>query len=486
VTDDAADQAGLDAIAVEQFSGDMRFVLTVVTDADGDGLASPMVDRWDIDVRAVVASDEVPEGTVSLGRVTALTVRAPEDADDMATALDEAGAGVEYLAAVRAADQPGGFADLFATAAGASGQEDLLIIEHVAVREPFRNLPEIVGLIVGGVRLGPAGRTSAFVLADPTAWDTVAVRHGRRSPHASTAVEQLSRAGFQQWAGTSVLALVNADLEEAMRQVEGVVARPGGATSRTTPIVVGDRSDELWLGPVVEAALGRPSVAVPFDLPPMLPDEILEGLPEDVHGIDADEETGTVTVETHDDVFEIVGRPGNAPQLVGAATNAPAATQQWLREVHSRYWKYWPNLHDQIHERLDGLRDGVLDLTDEDAPHLHMPDLVQVDAPWPGSGTIELNEAEDGPDDAAVYEAVLFHGDEHEHVGGVIVEGEGHVRAFLHDEWRPDFPDSDAAVTCLLTLGVEEFYTDVRHETLEQDALDVILTGGIPGHDAGN
>ncbi|MBK0296695.1 hypothetical protein IAE22_32695, partial [Bacillus sp. S34] len=51
-----------------------------------------------------------------------------------------------------------------------------------------------------------------------------------------------------------------------------------------------------------------------------------------------------------------------------------------------------------------------------------------------------------------------------ENVGAIIVHEDGHVEAFLHDEWQPWLPDHGAVLQHLLSLGVEEFIVGVLHD----------------------
>ncbi len=68
-------------------------------------------------------------------------------------------------------DPDGGpFASLFAGAAEVLERDDLLIIDRLEVGAGFEGLPHLVPAIVSAVLNGPAGRTAAFVLADPSQW----------------------------------------------------------------------------------------------------------------------------------------------------------------------------------------------------------------------------------------------------------------------------------------------------------------------------
>jgi hypothetical protein len=479
----AQEQDVRDRAAVDQFDGDLRFVLTTETDGDGEGVPRPTADRWVIDVRLPVRIGRGRQETVSIGRVTAVTILDPEDLQDITDALIACGADPGFAASLDTDDTAGGdFATLFETAAAMTDLWDLLVIDEVTVRDPFRSLPELVSLIVAGVRLGPAGRHAAFVLADPSGWDVDPARRGRGDARASTALRQLTGDGYKPWAGTDVLLFLNADPDVAVERAEGALGGPRDDDAPASlPFPVGTRGDEVRLGPMVEEAMTQPTIPVPFDLPPALPADIWAGLPEDIHGVDVDDETGEMTISTHTDELEVVGRPGNAPQLVGAATRAPAPTQQWLREVHRRWWAYWPDLHEQIHAVIDRTLDGTLEPADEDAPHLHIPNLPRPYAAWPGVGDVDLVPG-DVDADPLTYEAVLDGPGGQEHIGVVLVHDDGHIEAFLHDQWNPGFPDHEAAVGHLITLGAEEYLSDVLHDVLAEGAEAAILTGHAPGH----
>ncbi len=96
-----------------------------------------------------------------------------------------------------------------------------------------------------------------------------------------------------------------------------------------------------------------------------------------------------LTVHTDDGKFEVVGLPGNAPQLVGAAVGTSIQTQAWLRAVHERWWTYQPALHDRVHEVIDRFLDGTLEFaTDDSEPHLHMSDVELQRPAWPLPGEL--------------------------------------------------------------------------------------------------
>ncbi|KQO64888.1 hypothetical protein [Curtobacterium sp. Leaf261] len=487
-----ADSDALDRAARDQYDGGLHLVHTTVSDEDGDGFPAADVDRWEIDVRVPVRLRGRSE-LVAVASVTAFTILSPEDLDDVGQALGESEVDPRIGVALAAPDaENGGFLELFDSAASLLNLPDLLVIGHVAVRAPFHGVDDLVADIVSAVQDGPAGRAAAFVVVAPSGWDveapgrTTSGRLGVRQPtdrqrsgDRSSVRDQLEEDGFTAWAGTDVLVAMNADPEAAAELVEERLA-DGDAV---IPFPQGARTDELWLADLVEQAMTGPSVPVPMDLPPTLPDTVVAGVPDDIHGLDADEDTGALSIHTHDAELEVVGRPGNAPQLVGVATESSAATQAWLREVHTRYWQYWPELHDQIHVRVEQAMDGTLDpAADEDTPHLHIPRLTPPEAPWPGDGEVELDLVGDDDGDPRTFEALQVTSFGHEHIGAVTIHDSGHIVAFLHDEWNPEFAEHEAAVTHLLALGADQFIADVLHVALEDGCNEAILTGRAPGH----
>ncbi|WIB65754.1 hypothetical protein [Curtobacterium sp. MCBD17_040] len=455
-----ADAATVQAVH-DVWDGRLRLVHITVVDEDGDGYPVSDVDRWVIEVRVPVSEDE--QDAVPVAQVTAFTVQAPEDLSDLAESFHLADAAGDYASAVAVHDADGGsFLNVFAGAATVLGLPDLLIIDQIRIPQPYRTLPGLMPAIISAVRGGPAGRTAAFVLTDPTVWGF----------HPSD--DELNLPEFAQWADTSVLVSMNADPRLAMQLTEEALSTP------TPP--AGARSDDVWLDDIVQEAMTQPAIGVPFTLPPALPTDVWAAAPDDIHAVTADDTTGTVTIETHDTTYEVVGMPGNAPQLVGAAADAPEATQAWLRAVHQRWWQYEPDLHNRIHDVINAYLAGTLDtITAEETPHLHVPNLPIPIAPWPTLGTVQLEPA--GEDtEPQVFDAVLEHGGSQEHIGAVTVHESGHVQAFLHDEWRPDYPDHEQAVAHLLAAGAREYLSAVLHNELSAAVEHAILTGDVRGH----
>jgi hypothetical protein len=459
VTDDP--EAAIAQHVHDAWDGSLRLVHITISDEDGDAYPGQDVDRWVIDVRVPISDDEAE--AVSVAEVTAYTSRSPESVEALVLGYQVSDVDGDFAAAIVVPDATGEtFLSLQTHAAEMLGKPDLLALDRVTVRPAYRGLPGLVPALVDAVRRGPAGRSASWVLADPSVWN---VPFGDQDRAAGE---------FVQWADTTVLASMNADHEDLERLA--AVPPAGG-------VVMGSRSDEVHLGDALDEALARPAIAVAFDLPPKLPASIWAAAPEDVHGVHPDETTGSITVETHDEQLEVVGSPGTAPQLVGTSASADAATQDWLRAVHQRWWQYEPGLHDRIHEVVDEyLTSGEIEsVTDERAPHLHAPDLPVFRTEWPGIGEVHLEPL--GEDtEPVVYDAVLEVGDSHDHIGAVVVHESGHVRASLHDEWNPGLTDVGGALTHLISLGAGEFFADALHDELSAGAEHAILTGDVRGH----
>lgn len=461
MTDD--DSAATAQSVYDAWNAQLRLVHITVCDEDGDGYPAPDVNRWAIDVRVPVHADE--HDAVSIGRVIAFTVLEPEGLMDMAEAFEMAGLLGDYKSAVAVHHPSGGsFPDLFDEAADLLSTYDLLVIDQVTIAPEYRDLPGLLDALIPALQAGPAGRTSAFTVLDPTVWNV---------PFTDGTQESLS---FAQWADTTMYASMNADPEEAAM---AALARASADTGQLD----GARADDLWLGDMLDAALEQPSIPVPFTLPPALPANLWAGAPEDIRGVNADPDSGSITVELHTGTYEVVGMPGNAPQLVGDATEAVPQTREWLRAVHQRWWQYQPELHDQIHRTIDAYLDASLPTVSEDEPHLHIPNVSRPIAPWPIDGTIHLEPLADGDTDPRVFDV---HHDTvdggHEHIGAVIVHSSGHIRAFLHDEWRPDLTNHEQVVAALIAEGAAQFISDALHDILGSQVTGVILTGDIDGH----
>ncbi|MEG8036445.1 hypothetical protein QP157_14360 [Sphingomonas sp. LR61] len=349
----------------DAWDGSLRLVHITISDEDGDAYPGQDVDRWVIDVRVPITDDEAE--AVSVAEVAAYTSRSPESVEALVLGYQVSDVDGDFAAAIVVPDATGEtFLSLQTHAAEMLGKPDLLALDRLTVRPAYRGLPGLVPAVVDAVRRGPAGRSASWVLADPSVWNVPFEDQDRAAGE------------FVQWADTPVFASMNADHEDLERLA---------AVPPTGGIVMGSRSDEVHLGDALDEALARPAIAVAFALPPKLPASIWAAAPEDVHGVHPDEATGSITVETHDEQLEVVGSPGTAPQLVGTSASADAATQDWLRAVHQRWWQYEPGLHDRIHEVVDEyLTSGEIEsVTNERAPHLHAPDLPVFRTAWPGS-----------------------------------------------------------------------------------------------------
>jgi hypothetical protein len=165
VSFDAPDRSALVRAVHDAWDRRLRLVHITIADEDGDGYPSFDVDRWVIEVRVPLTDDEAE--AVPVARVTAFTVRAPDEVEEIVEALQTSDAGGSYSSVVTGADPSGGpFAGLFAGATEVLERDDLLIIDRLEVEVGFEDLPHLVPAIVAAVQNGPAGRTAAFVLAD--------------------------------------------------------------------------------------------------------------------------------------------------------------------------------------------------------------------------------------------------------------------------------------------------------------------------------
>lgn len=443
----------------------MRLVHITIADEDGDGYPSFDVDRWVIEVRVPLTDDEAEAAPVA--RVTAFTVRAPDEVEEIVEALQTSDVQGSYSSVVAGADPDGGpFASLFAGAAEVLERDDLLIIDRLEVGAGFEDLPHLVPAIVTAVQNGPAGRTAAFVLADPAQWSV------------ALSDDDLGAINLAQWADTGVLVGVNADPHEAHERAADLIA---ARTAEDAPSP-GARHRDTWVSEILDRAAEEPALAVPFALPPALPVDVWAGAPAAVLHVDADPDTGALTVHTDDGKFEVVGLPGNAPQLVGAAVGTSIQTQAWLRAVHERWWRYQPALHDRVHEVIDQFLDGTLEFaTDDSEPHLHMSNVELQRSAWPLPGELAVEPIRENAE-PLVLGVRLDEDGILENVGAIIVREDGHVEAFLHDEWQPWLPDHDAVLQHLLSLGVEEFIVGVLHDELDAGVTTAILTGDVDGH----
>jgi len=132
----------------------LRLVHITIADEDGDGYLSFDVDRWVIEVRVPLTDDEAEAAPVA--RVTAFTVREPDEVEEIVEALQTSDAQGAYLPVVTGTDPNGGpFVSLFAGAAEVLERDDLLIINRLQVDAGFEDLPHLVPAIVTAVQNGP-------------------------------------------------------------------------------------------------------------------------------------------------------------------------------------------------------------------------------------------------------------------------------------------------------------------------------------------
>ncbi len=443
----------------------LRLVHSTIVDEDGDGYPSFDVDRWAIEVRVPLTDDEAEAAPVA--QVTAFTVRAPDEVDEIVEALETSDAQGSYSSVVTGTGPGGGpFASLFAGAAEVLERDDLLIIDRLEVETGFEDLPHLVPAIVSAVQNGPAGRTAAFVLADPAQWNV------------ALSDDDLEAINLAQWADAGVLVGVNADPHEAHERAADLIA---ARTAEDAP-TPGARHSDTWVSEILDRAAEEPALAVPFALPPALPADVWAAAPAGILHVDADPDTGTLAIQTDEGEFEVVGLPGNAPQLVGAAVGTSSQTQAWLRAVHERWWTYQPTLHDRVHEVIDQFLDGTLELAiDDSEPHLHMSNVELQRSAWPLPGELTVEPVHEDAE-PLVLSVRLDEDGIRENVGAIIVHENGQVEAFLHDEWQPWLQDHEAAVQHLLSLGTEEFIVGVLHEELDAGVTGAILTGDVDGH----
>lgn len=168
------------------------------------------------------------------------------------------------LVRVTATDPNGGpFASLFAGATEVLERDELLIIDRIEVEATFEGLPHLVPAIVSAVQNGPAGRTAAFVLADPAQWSVV------------LSDDDLEAINLAQRADTGVLVGVNADPREAHERAADLVA---ARTAEDAP-TPGSRRGGTWVSELLDRAAEQPALPVPFSLPPALPAHIWAGAP---------------------------------------------------------------------------------------------------------------------------------------------------------------------------------------------------------------
>ncbi|MFS2028722.1 MULTISPECIES: hypothetical protein [unclassified Curtobacterium] len=465
MSSDAPDHSALVRAVHNAWDRRLRLVHITIADEDGDGYPSFDVDRWVIEVRVPLTDDEAEAAPVA--RVTAFTVRAPDEVEEIVEALHTSDAEGAYLSVVTGADRDGGpFVSLFAGAAEVLERDDLLIIDRIEIGHGFEDLPHLVPAIMTAVQNGPAGRTAAFVLADPAPWNV------------ALSDDDLEAIGLAPWADTGVLVGVNADPHEAHERAADLIA---ARTAEDAP-TQGARHRDTWVSEILDRAAEEPALAVPFALPPALPAHIWGGAPAGILHVDADPDTGALTIQTDEGEFEVVGLPGNAPQLVGAAVGTSIQTQAWLRAVHERWWTYQPALHDRVHEVIDQFLDGTLELaTAEGEPHLHMSNLELQRSAWPLPGEITVEPVREDAE-PLVLSVRLDEDGIKENVGAILVHENGQIEAFLHDEWQPWLPEHEGVVQHLLAIGAEEFIVGVLHDELDAGVTGAILTGDVDGH----
>ncbi|WIE81472.1 hypothetical protein [Curtobacterium sp. MCSS17_016] len=461
MTDDTTDAATAQSV-YDAWDGSLRLDLSATTDEDGEAFPGVRMQQWRAVLR--VPTDGYTSEGVTIGQVTAFVLRAPDSFDTVMSNYDVWELNGDYKSALSIHHPAGGsFWELFTGSVELLNKQDLLTIDRVVIDEPYRDLHDLVPVVLSAISNGPIGRTAAMVVCDSSTWNV---------PFTDDQQEELS---FAQWADTTVLATMNADPDEAYE-----LAMNGGAGAPP----VGARNMDVNLGAALEDVWSRGPIAVPFTLPPRLPANVWAGAPEDIHEVRADAQTGSITIETHTVEYEVVGAPGTAPQLVGVAADAEPQVRDWLRAVHERWWQYEPDLHSRIHDVIGGyMNTGWIDATDDETvPHLHAPDVPNPESPWPGAGDVHLQPVSDEPTEPAVFHAILEHGATHEHVGAVILHDSGYLRAFLHDEWTPGHPDPDAAVQHLASLGAKQYFGNAIHEELSAGVEHNLLTGDVRGH----
>jgi hypothetical protein len=460
MTDD--DTAATAQSVYDAWDGQLRLDLSLTVDEDGRSFTGGRMQWWVAELR--VPTEGYSSHGVVIGRCTAYTLYAPDSFDTVMGNFDVFQSLGDYRSALPIHHPAGGsFWELLTRARDLLGKPDLFTIDRIAIKDEYRDLHELTPVIVSALSNSPAGRSSAMVLIDPSTWNI---------PFTEYDQEQLS---FAPWADTTVQASMNADPENVYDMTMN-----GGAGAPP----VGSRLMDVNLGPALEHAITHGPIAVPFTLPPKLPADVWAGAPEDVHDVHADESNGTITIECHDITYEVVGAPGTAPQLVGTSAEAEPARQEWLRTVHQRWWQYEPDMHARIHELIDGyIATGVIDSTDDETvPHLHTIDAPSPESTWPGNGDVHLEPTSDDATEPAVFHAILELGDQHEHIGVVILHETGYLRAFLHDHWNPEHPNPDAAVEHLVNLAAKQFFAGAIHNELSDNVEHNLLTSDVRGH----
>lgn len=471
------EHSSLESALSRPAGGTLSFVHRTVT--DGDAEHASQLHRWDIDVMATVtASGSSPSGRTTIGQVTAVTVLHPRNLDEIERALTAGAAHVTdtFVEAIGTPAAAGSrFREYFMASRAMSGQQDLLIITDVHIQDPFRTVEGLISRIVAGVSSGPAGRNAAYVVLEPSGWDVTPRPCALQGFTVSPAVRELDRAGFEPWANTPMLTHAN------VAEYTVFDDEPAPAVSTTRTPVGGPharaRTAELWLGDVLDDAKHKDPLRVRFDLPPALNPALAAGIPDNIQRVLADETTGTILIVTDTHTFEVVGRPGNAPQLVGDAAAAPDGTQAWLREIHHRWWTYRTTLKNQADKRVTEVLAGTLQAADPSRPHLTVPPLSQHQVPWPGVGEVELHPTIFETDTTRVLDIVHTIGSRHDTIGRVSIDTTGYIHARIDDERNLNLGDPDIATTHILQLAANTHLAGILHDTLDQQLTATILTG---------
>lgn len=456
-------------------TGELQIALTTVIDDNGQGWDSALGDRWDVEAYLPSAPSDKPSLVVE---ATAYTIATPDSLEAMVEAFEELGVVGEYADAVsRLDDTAGSFTTLFDAATTLTDCDDILVIDQVRIEEDQAALDALDRVLVA-IQNGPAGRSAAFVLADVSKWEV------------PIDDERLIELGLTRWAGTNVVGRINHSVSaERLQMVEALaaqIAADGG-------LEVTARSGEVQLSDLIEQAQSAPAIRVRFDLPPALPANVWAGAAADVEDVIADPDTGAITIETADARYEVVGAPGTAPQLVGAAADAPPQTREWLRAVHERWWRYEEALHERVHDAVAEFTEGRLEeVPDEMTPHLHMSEILRDLAPAAIPGDVHLVPHESAADSDGghvlehegplVFRAVREVDGEHEHIGFVRLYPDARIEAWLLDEWMDWLPDHDQLIEHLLGRGADVFIANVLHEELYAGVVGAILTGDVRGH----
>lgn len=455
--------------------GELQIALTTVVDEYGQGYDSAFGDRWDVEAYLPSEPSAKPALVVE---ATAYTIPTPDSLEAMVEAFEDLDVAGDYADAIsRLDDVAGSFATLFDAATTLTDCDGILLIDQVRF-DADRADADALNRVLVAIQNGPAGRSAAFVLADVSKWEV------------DVDDERLVELGLSRWAGTDVVGRINHSVSAERLQLAEALAAQITAVSDLEVTV---RSGEVRLNDLIEQAQAAPAIRVRFELPPALPANVWAGAPADIEDVVADPETGAITIETADTTYEIVGAPGTAPQLVGAAADALPQTREWLRAVHERWWRYEDALHERVHEAVAEFTEGRLEeVPDEATPHLHMSEILRDLAPSPIDGDVHLVPHEgsagterghvlehEGP---LVFRAVRDVDGEHEQVGFVRLYPDAHVEAWLLDDWMNWLPDHDQLIEHLLGRGADVFIANLLHEELYAGVVEAILIGDIRGH----